>query len=222
MPKLNDKQLVILAAAAQRDGGLILPLPKSLKPDAAQVSRTLDALIRKQLIAARSAAREEPVWQAGSTAGRQTLVITRAGLAAVGCEDQNASEPDASKPVVTANNRQGRAAASPLRQSGKAGAKKGRPAKAKHAPSRRKAPDNPTAETLSSAKTAKHPKRRTKIGTLLALLQRREGAAMDDLTNATRWQAHSVRAALTGLRKRGVGVARERRDGITRYRVAES
>ena len=37
MPKLTDIQLVILAAAAKRDDGLILPLPKKLKlePDAA-------------------------------------------------------------------------------------------------------------------------------------------------------------------------------------------
>ncbi len=31
MPKLTDTQLVILSAAAQRDGGTVLPLPESLK-----------------------------------------------------------------------------------------------------------------------------------------------------------------------------------------------
>jgi len=31
MPKLSDSQLVVLSAAAQRDDGITLPLPKSLK-----------------------------------------------------------------------------------------------------------------------------------------------------------------------------------------------
>jgi hypothetical protein len=52
------------------------------------------------------------------------------------------------------------------------------------------------------------------------LLKRPEGASITDLTAATGWQAHSVRAALTGLRKRDIAVASERQDGVTRYRVA--
>ena len=37
MPKVTDIELVILSAAAKRDDGLILPLPKKLKlqPDVA-------------------------------------------------------------------------------------------------------------------------------------------------------------------------------------------
>ncbi len=31
MPKLSDSQLVILSAAARRQDGAVLPLPKSLK-----------------------------------------------------------------------------------------------------------------------------------------------------------------------------------------------
>jgi len=37
--------------------------------------------------------------------------------------------------------------------------------------------------------------------------------------NVTGWQAHSVRAALSGLRKRDIEILRELKDNISRYRV---
>ncbi len=61
----------------------------------------------------------------------------------------------------------------------------------------------------------------SKQGRLLALLSRPEGAGITDLIETTGWQPHSVRAALTGFRKRGIAVAREKDDaGTTVYRVA--
>ena len=43
---------------------------------------------------------------------------------------------------------------------------------------------------------------------------------MDELTTATGWQPHSIRATLTGLRKTGQEVARSKDDvGMTRYRL---
>ena len=60
--------------------------------------------------------------------------------------------------------------------------------------------------------------RRTKADTILDLLQRPAGASIAELTEATGWQPHSVRAALTGLRKKGRGVVRAKDDqGVTRY-----
>ena len=62
--------------------------------------------------------------------------------------------------------------------------------------------------------------RRTKAGTILDMLQRPTGASIAELTKATGWQPHSVRAALTGLRKKGREVARTKDDqGITRYGI---
>jgi len=64
--------------------------------------------------------------------------------------------------------------------------------------------------------------RQTKKGSILALLQRPKGAAIGDLIAATGWQVHSVRAALTGLRKEGKELLREKdQAGITLYRIAE-
>jgi hypothetical protein len=67
------------------------------------------------------------------------------------------------------------------------------------------------------------PARASKKGTILALLERSQGAAIGDLTAATGWQTHSVRAALTGLRKEGRELHRDKDDaGVTRYRVTDS
>ncbi|MFP5328549.1 MAG: DUF3489 domain-containing protein [Alphaproteobacteria bacterium] len=59
----------------------------------------------------------------------------------------------------------------------------------------------------------------TKMQRVVALLQREGGATVDELVNATGWQPHSARAALTGLRKKGFTLDRVRADGVTRYVV---
>ena len=77
--------------------------------------------------------------------------------------------------------------------------------------------------TPRGAKTKVEPAkaRRTKADTIVDLLQRPTGASIAELIQATGWQPHSVRAALTGLRKKGREVARTKDDkGVTRYRVA--
>jgi hypothetical protein len=73
----------------------------------------------------------------------------------------------------------------------------------------------------SKANASAAPVRRSKKAAILALLQRPDGAAIGDLTAATGWQVHSVRAALTGLRKEGKELVRAKdAAGITHYRLA--
>lgn len=48
----------------------------------------------------------------------------------------------------------------------------------------------------------------TKIAEVKTLLERTSGASLDHLCNATGWQPHSARAALSGLRKAGHAVER--------------
>lgn len=63
----------------------------------------------------------------------------------------------------------------------------------------------------------------SKLGTLIALLRRKEGATIEHMMKATGWQAHSVRGALSGAlkKKRGLAVASAvNRDGVRVYRVA--
>ena len=68
----------------------------------------------------------------------------------------------------------------------------------------------------------KTPRDGSKQALLCELMRREAGASHHELTSATSWQPHTVRAALTGLRKRGLEVAKEKVDGPTRYRLAAS
>lgn len=64
-------------------------------------------------------------------------------------------------------------------------------------------------------------KRESKANRVLGLLQRPEGATIDHLVAATGWLAHTTRAALTGLKKKGHVVTSEKLEGQGRvYRVA--
>ena len=66
-------------------------------------------------------------------------------------------------------------------------------------------------------------RRTSKKATIEALVRRKEGAAITELMTATGWQEHSVRAALTGLRKAGHMITRERLDdSATRYRISKA
>jgi hypothetical protein len=78
-----------------------------------------------------------------------------------------------------------------------------------------------SAAVNGAAGSAAAPARPSKKSAILALLQRPQGAAIGDLTDATGWQTHSVRAALTGLRKEGKELARIKNEGgVTHYRLA--
>jgi hypothetical protein len=60
----------------------------------------------------------------------------------------------------------------------------------------------------------------TTSDTILKLLHRTTGATIAQLQKATGWKPHSVRAALTGLRKKGYDITRENNaKGVTVYRV---
>lgn len=50
---------------------------------------------------------------------------------------------------------------------------------------------------------ATKPTGETKAAKLLNLLQTGTGASLEDMTDATGWLPHTVRAAMTGLRKKG-------------------
>lgn len=60
----------------------------------------------------------------------------------------------------------------------------------------------------------------TKAALLTDLLSREGGATLDDLTRATGWLPHTVRAALSGLRKKGYTIASEKVDGVRAWRIA--
>ncbi|MBX9609235.1 MAG: DUF3489 domain-containing protein [Gammaproteobacteria bacterium] len=80
--------------------------------------------------------------------------------------------------------------------------------------SKSKAPPPAPAAPLPAAS------RQTRKATLIALLSRPEGAVLSELTAATAWQSHSVRAAITHFRQAGFVVTRTRDEGGTaRYQL---
>ncbi len=91
------------------------------------------------------------------------------------------------------------------------------------------------AQPLSEAKTsgspydvgrqthAVAPRDSSKLALVINLLRRADGAGIVDLTEATGWLPHTTRAALTGLRKRGYAVVRERVGaGDSVYRISHA
>lgn len=60
----------------------------------------------------------------------------------------------------------------------------------------------------------------SKTAAVIKLLSRTKGATSAEMTAATNWQPHSVRAYLTGLRKKGHVFMREaRKSGESAYRL---
>jgi transcription initiation factor IIE alpha subunit len=69
----------------------------------------------------------------------------------------------------------------------------------------------------------KKPKDQSKSAIVIALLNRAKGASIDEICKATKWQKHSTRAFLTGLRKKGLVIIREQRgDEGTAYRIKQT
>jgi len=72
-------------------------------------------------------------------------------------------------------------------------------------------------QTSTSADMAEiaPPRRHTKAERLLELLRTGTGASLEDMIEATGWQAHTVRAAMTGLRKKGHVISRHAEGNTT-------
>jgi hypothetical protein len=98
--------------------------------------------------------------------------------------------------------------------------------------------DEPSAEAIGASETAQAktsgspddvgrqthavaPRHGSKLALVINLLRRADGVSIVDLTEATGWLPHTTRAALTGLRKRGYAVVRERIGaGDSVYRIS--
>jgi len=85
----------------------------------------------------------------------------------------------------------------------------------------------PQAENAGSPPDGGHPARvvprdGSKLALVIEHLRRADGVTIVDLTQATGWLPHTTRAALTGLRKRGYAVIRERIGaGDSVYRISD-
>ena len=64
-------------------------------------------------------------------------------------------------------------------------------------------------------------KRQSNTNCVIGLLKREHGASLAEIVDATGWQPHSARAALTGLKKKGHVICSEKMDGVRRYSVSK-
>ena len=177
MPKLTDTQLLILSTAAQRDGGAALPLPKSVKLQGGAVNHVLNSLLKKNLLAEQPAGHDAAAWRESKDGQRLMLVISDTGKQAIGIENDQA----------------------PKKQSGAS----------KESASKHRARAKRQAADSKSKRQAQRPAARagTKQSVLIELLSRRDGATIAEAVNATGWQPHSVRGAISGTLKKKLGLA---------------
>jgi uncharacterized protein DUF3489 len=183
--KLTDTQLVLLGAAAQRKDLCLVASPTLKGATAQKVARNL---ITAGFVKEVKAKASGPIWRRDEEAP-YALKLTAAGAKAVAVDD--AAEPeDAGEESDALANRDQAAILSKL------DAKDARPTEAMEP-----GPVRPSA-----------PRGGSKLARVIALLERDHGATMEELIAATGWLAHTTRAALTGLRKRGYAVAIDRSD----------
>lgn len=69
---------------------------------------------------------------------------------------------------------------------------------------------------------AKSVKPQAKSAIVNRMFGRERGASVLELAKATGWKNHSVRAFLTGVRKKAELIKEERADGLTIYRLAQT
>ena len=83
----------------------------------------------------------------------------------------------------------------------------------------KRAPGSHTSEQKGSAASGTTLKQLSKQDQLAAMLVRDEGATIAQMIAATGWLPHTVRAALTGLKKKGYAVESDKVDGVRTYRA---
>jgi hypothetical protein len=191
MTRLSDTQLVILSAAAQRADLSVLPLPETLKLKGGAVGKVLGSLKAKGLIDHQGTPRgDDP----------PPFRITRAGLQAIGVE----TEDDASEGATPADTGATSADAKPQASDAAAPAdstpppaKAGKAAKLKARVTKAASADKPT------------PRAGTKQALMIDMLKRPEGATVEQIAEATGWQHHTIRGAISGALKKKLGLTVE-------------
>ena len=204
MTQLSDTQLVILSKAAEHPERIALPLPARLKGGAVKI--VVGSLIKRGLLEEVDAKVRsgEAIWRETGDGHGVTLAITDAGLATIGVEPEAAKRPK--------NAQKAAASKTPAKASQAAtGAKKAEAATTAAPPP--KAP---------AGATERLPREGTKQATMIAMLQRKNGATIAEIVEATGWQQHTVRGALAGALKKKLGltIVSEKVDGRGRvYRI---
>ena len=103
--KITDIQRAVLKAAAAREGGYVWPLPEELGLKKGSAMLVMKALLGKGLVKERRAKAGEPVWRDDEQERPLTLLISRAGLAAIGAGAATAAPAPRSSDAPEADQR---------------------------------------------------------------------------------------------------------------------
>src|SRR3954469_20949335 len=90
MTRFTDAQLVILSAAAQRRDRAVEPSPGMGEATWVKAARQL---VKRDCLEETAAMADMPIWRKDEEEGSFALVITPAGLAAIGVDPEASDEP---------------------------------------------------------------------------------------------------------------------------------
>jgi DNA-binding MarR family transcriptional regulator len=198
MPKLSDTQLVILSAAAQRADLSVLPLPDSINLKGGALSKVMDSLRRRGLIRV-----------IGADGGPERVALTSEGKSAIGVEHETADDPAPDTAPTAAEADSAANAPAPAAEPDRAAT----PVKSKPSKARGKAKATKTSkpEPAAGGEATRKPTPRagTKQALMIDLLKRPEGATIEQIAEATGWQNHTIRGAISGALKKKLGLTVE-------------
>ncbi len=202
--RLTDLDLVLLSHAAARPDGMLLPPPPSVGARGKTLERALAKLLRLGLVDECKAKTADQAWREGEDGHGVALRIATAGRDRLGLDAARDTPADATAKDTGVDEAATTDPGEDVRSAEGA------------------ADDADGAEPAAdSAPFAPGIRPGTKQARLVDCLSRPWGASIADLRHQLGWQAHTVRAALTGLRKKGYAVtsAKDER-GVTVYRAS--
>jgi hypothetical protein len=220
--RLSDTQLIALSIASQREDGAV-SLPDRIKGAAAV--NLVASLVAKGLVREVFAAPGMPIVRRDEEGRPFALAITELGRSSINVvdetsgdrEQENDDAPESQKNAASGERAETSEFPAP-RQNARPNPSVAppEPANAHQKDSLREEDAN---RAVSASTPADMPREGSKLANIISLLDRPDGASMDELIHATTWLPHTTRAALTGLRKRGLNIERRRADGTTSYRI---
>ena len=92
-PKLNDTQLVVLSAAAQREDNALLPFPQRLSVKGSALDKVITPLLKRSLIEERRVVEGAPEWRRDEDSRAYGLFLTTVGLVALGIDETEKDQP---------------------------------------------------------------------------------------------------------------------------------
>jgi hypothetical protein len=203
MPKLSDTQLVLLSNAAKRDDGAIVRPAKSHPPALANAIKSLLSLALVRTIAKSG---QIPVWDTNADGSTFSLVVTPAGLEAIGVEAPMVNDVVAEMSLSIVD-----AGCGKIQSSGRSKSK-----------ARQFSGATENDGAITPPPSSSPIRTGSKLSTVVEMMRSPEGATLKDIMQATSWQAHSVRGAISGAikKKLGLSVSSETRGDDRVYRIA--